>query len=159
MAKIPDVADRRVEHIRHHRERRADIDQTDDKVLQQTSASRLFLDDQEDAHEADEGPGEIDPPHDLDAGDHAALKQRTVLVAHFVRDDVVGHQQGGEGDEEDDLRNQPPVGMVAQRYARDQSADEDEQRDLSDGFGYQGPQAKVGWHRSILQGGDAMVRR
>jgi hypothetical protein len=93
-------------------------------VLEKTGLSGLALEDQIDAHEADDRPRQMHPPEQLRGYDQKRAALVRSLAFEAVRRDVVADQNGGHDEEESDLDDEARVRATARNQVPDDDAGE-----------------------------------
>ena len=117
-------ADRHAENEGKDRQSRAEIDDTHNEVLQKTGLPGLALEDEIDAHEADDRPCQMHPPEQLRGYDKKRAGILRSITFEPVRSDVVADKNGGHDNEERDLDDQPRVRATAGNQVPDDDAGE-----------------------------------
>ena len=106
-------ADRHAENEGKDRQSRAEIDDTHHEVLQKTRLPGSALEDEIDAHEADDRPRQVHPPEQLRGYGKKRAGILRGITFEPVRGDVVADKNGGHDNEERDLDYQPRVRATA----------------------------------------------
>jgi hypothetical protein len=117
-------ADRHAENEGKDRQSSAEIDDTHDEVLQKTGLAGLALEDEIDAHEADDRPRQMHPPEQLRGYDQKRTGVVCAIAFEFVRRDVVADQNHGHDQEERDLDDEARVRATGGNQMPDDDAGE-----------------------------------
>ena len=123
-------ADRHAEDEGEDRQRSAEIDDAHDEVLEKTCLPGLALEDEVDAHEADDRPCQMHPPEQLRGYDQKRAGLLSSIAFESMRRDVVGDQNGGHHKEERDLDDEAGVRTTAGNQVPDDDAGEADQIQL-----------------------------
>jgi hypothetical protein len=117
-------ADRHAENEGKDRQSSAEIDDAHDEVLEKAGLPGLSLEDQIDAHEANDRPCQVHPPEQLRGYDQKRAALLRSLAFEAVRRDVVADQNGGHDKEESDLDDEARVRATARNQMPDDDAGE-----------------------------------